>query len=97
MDERIKVDVNNENNIEFIRDSDRATCSFSQGRYISKIKKLAEKHPDECQIVAENVDGSVVAHFPVKWIKINSATRDLTDEDRRILSERAKANLHSND
>ena len=34
--------VNNENVIEFLRGADRATVSFSQGRFISKVKKLAK-------------------------------------------------------
>lgn len=56
----------NENAIEFITDSKRATVTFTQGRYKSRIKKLAESHPEECQIVAENQDGSLCAHIPVE-------------------------------
>lgn len=67
---REDITGNIENTIEFIRDGKVATLSFSQGRYISKIKKLAESHPKECQIVVENRDGSLCAHVPVNWIKI---------------------------
>lgn len=35
-----------------------------------KIRKLAEAHPDEVQIVAENEDGSLLAHVPLGWVKI---------------------------
>lgn len=64
-------DFNNiENCIEFLRDAKRAMVTLTQGRYITKVKKLAEKHPDKCQIVAENRDGSILAHIPVSWIKI---------------------------
>lgn len=91
MDERTKIDVNNENNIEFLRDAKIATCSFSQGRFISKMKKLAEKYPDECQIVAENKDGSIVAHFPVKWVKISKREgRTLTDEEKKVKAEQLR-------
>lgn len=80
-----------ENNIEFIRDHERATCSFTQGRFISKIRKLAEKYPDECQIVAENDDGSIVAHFPVKWIHISRREgRELTEEEKIASAERLR-------
>ena len=84
-----------ENAIEFLRNADRATATFTQGRYITKIKKLAEKYPDECEVVAENKDGSIVAHFPVKWIKINRAQVELTDEQREERAERARKNFHN--
>lgn len=60
-----------ENAIEFVKDGSRATVTFSQGRYKSRIKKLAKKHPEECEIIAENKDGSLLAHVPVAWIRIN--------------------------
>lgn len=78
-----------ENTIEFVRDSKRATVTFSQGRYITRIKKLAESHPEECQIVAMNKDGSICAHIPVKWIRINPSM-NLTEERRERLSEHAR-------
>ena len=59
------------NMIEFIRDSDQATVSFSQGRYITKIKRLVAERPEECEIVAENNDGSICAHVPITWVKIS--------------------------
>lgn len=79
---------NIENNIEFLRNEDRATCSFTQGRFITKMKKLAENFPDECQIVAENKDGSIVAHFPVKWIHISNLSRNLSEEERTQIAQR---------
>lgn len=78
-----------ENVIEFLRDAKTATVTFSQGRYISKIKKLAERFPDEVQIVHENKQ-SIVAHIPVKYIKINRADRELTDEQKKELAERGR-------
>ena len=76
----------NENVVEWIDNSKTATVTFSQGRYINKIKKLAEQHPEECQISYENEDGSIVAHIPVKWVKI-MPPRALTDEQREALRE----------
>lgn len=49
------ISGNIENCIEFTKDSGRATVSFSQGRYISRIKKLAAERPAECRIAAENI------------------------------------------
>lgn len=81
-------EYNQENAIEWIRNSNVATVTFSQGRYITKIKKLAEKYPYDVKITAENSDGSIVAHIPVHYIKISNAKRDLTDEERKAISER---------
>lgn len=69
----------NENCIEWIRDNKRATVTLSQRSMITRIRKLAESNPEECQIVAENQDGSIVAHVPTKWVKI-SPTKKLSDK-----------------
>lgn len=75
--------VNNENVISWIRNAEMATVSFSQGRYVSKIKKLAEKYPDKVQVISENKDGSILAHIPVKAIKISIIEgRELTEEEK---------------
>ena len=84
-----------ENCVEWIRDSDVATVTFCQGRYITKIEKLAERFPDDVQIVHRNYNrggtvSSIVAHIPVSYIKINNSKRNLTDEEREELSKRAK-------
>ncbi len=86
-----EITGNTENMIEFIKDSERATVSFSQGRYKSRIKKLAKERPEECQIVAVNKDGSMCAHILVAWVKV-SPPKQYTDEQRRRMSER----LHGN-
>ena len=76
-----------ENVIEFIENEDRATVTFSQGRYKSRIKRLAAEHPEECQIAAENEDGSLCAHIPVAWVKI-SPLREVSQEQREMARER---------
>lgn len=76
-----------ENVIEFTKDSERASVTFCQGRYKSRIKKLAADRPRECRIVKENADGSLCAHVPVAWIKISPpAVR--TEAQREIARER---------
>ena len=78
-----------ENVIEFLRDEKVATLSFTQKRYITRVRELAKKKPDECKIVHTNSDGSIVAHVPVAWIKINPCM-DLSDEKREELSQRMR-------
>lgn len=84
-----------ENAIEWVRDSDTATVTFSQGRYITKIERLAEKYPDEVQIIHRNYNrggnvSSIVAHIPVKAIKINIIHGRELSEDQ---IERARENF----
>lgn len=76
-----------ESGIEWLRGSDRATCQFIRGRFATRVKRLATKHPKECEIVAENKDGSIVAHIPVTWIKINP-TRELSEEQKKEIRKR---------
>lgn len=83
-----------ENSIEFITNDTTATVTFSQGRYISRIKKLAEKH-GKCEIVEqpETNGGYLLAHIPVDWVKI-TPTRKISDTERARLAEMARNNLH---
>ncbi len=82
-----------ENVIEWVRDQDRATLTLSQRRTITRVRRLAEKHPEECQVVAENPDGSICAYVPVSWIKISPLKK--VSEERRELSRRIMNDLHS--
>ena len=84
-----------ENTIEFSRDAKVATVTLVQGRYKTKIKKLAVSHPEECKILVENKDGSIVARVPVSWIKINPG-RNVSEEEREERAKRAKYNLLNN-
>lgn len=78
-----------ENVIEFIKDEKRATVTFSQRKFKTKIRKLEESHPEECQIVAENKDGSICAHIPVSWVHIYPE-RKLSEEQKEKASERMR-------
>ena len=63
-----------ENLIEWITGSKTATVTFSQKKFINRIKQMAEKHPELAEIVAENEDGSITAHIPVKAIHLTVYT-----------------------
>ena len=83
-------DYSRENVIGWYKGSEIATVTFSQGRYISMIKKLAEKHPDDVKIL-ENTDGTILAYVPVKAIHISIVHRvEMTDEQKKAASERMK-------
>ena len=70
------ADTVQENVLEFYKGSKVATVTLCAKRYINRVKKLAQKFPDEFEVVAENEDGSIVAHIPVKAIKINYTKRE---------------------
>ena len=80
---------NNENCIEFLNNQHRITVSFCMSKWINKVKKLKEEHPDDVKILAENEDGSICARLPIKYLKI-SAPRKVSDEQRQAASERFK-------
>ena len=91
----IFMDGCNENVIEFMTNDIRATLSFSQGRCKSVIRKLAEKHPEDCQIIADNKVGNICAHVPVSWLRI-SPPRQYTEEHRQQMGERLRQNRSEN-
>ena len=78
-----------ENNIEWLNGQQTVTVTLSQGKFINKVKRLAETHED-VEIVAENSDGSICAHLPLRFIKI-SAPRQLTEEQKEQARERLLA------
>lgn len=68
-----------------------ATLSSAEYPVINRMKKLAEKYPDEVQIVAENKDGSICAHVPWKWLKIAPPKSiNMTDEEKAALAARLR-------
>lgn len=70
-----------ENAIEFLNNQKVATVTLSQGRFISRVRKLAKNFPDEVQIVAENKDGSIMVHMPTSYIRINRIKRTICDKE----------------
>ena len=86
--ERTNFNSNVENVLEFIRDSKTMTVTLSQGRFITKVRELAEKFPDEVEIVAENSDGTIVAHMPVSALHLSIIRKNITEEQRKAATER---------
>ncbi len=97
LEEIIKPDPsdNIENGIEFIKDAETAVAQFSQGRFKTRIKRLAAKHPEECQILAENPDGTLLAHIPVEWVKI-IPPRQLSEGEKQKRADAIRKNIFQN-
>ena len=78
-------DNNNENCIEFLSGERSAVVSFTNRKHINRIKKLYEERKDDFKYFHENTDGSICAKLPLKWIKINSGSKN-----RRVMTEEQK-------
>lgn len=76
-----------ENLIEWITGSDTATVTFSQKKYINRVRRLLQKCPWAGEIVAENEDGSITAHISLRAVHItlfgakNAAPDAIGDDD----------------
>lgn len=73
--------------------SDRAFLSTDERWLITRIGKLAEKHPDSVNIIRHphQNDGCLYCEIPSKWVKITPPkTIELTDEQRAERAERMR-------
>ena len=81
-----------ENTIGFIDGDDWIYCELQSRRYINKIKKLQEKHPDDIVIISESIDGGLSVRLNTERFKFNTPTakRNMSDEFKQQASERFK-------
>ena len=90
----VEPNMSGENVIEFLRYDEMAMLTLCKQKYIRKIRKLAKERSEQCQIMAENLDGTIIARVPVSWIKINPG-KILTDEQREQARVNAINNFHA--
>lgn len=72
---------------------DCATFSSSERKWINKILKYAESHPNDVRISCYPEDnfGELVAYIPKNWLKISPPrTVNYTEEQRAAMAERMK-------
>lgn len=81
------MEKNIENCVEWLTGDEKIGVSFTQKKYINKIKKLYEKHKDSFSYFIENADGSICAEVPIEWLKI-SPKRAVSEEQREAARER---------
>ena len=72
-----------ENVIEWINGQDTIAVTLHQGRYITKVEKLAKKFPKQVKILARNTDGSIFAKLPLKALRLNLSTKSEMSEEQR--------------
>lgn len=77
--------------IYWIKGENKASITLPSASSLGrKILRLAESHPGEVKIDKINDDDSIMAHVPVKYIKV-SPPRNLTEEQRAAAKERLLA------
>ena len=84
-----------ENVIEFLNGQKRTIVTLSQGRYKTKVEKLAKERPDECKILARNPDGTILAHVPTSRVKISPPRKVEMSEDRKEELRKQLANARN--
>lgn len=66
------------------------TATLSSARkWRNRILELSKEHPEECEIVHTNKDGSIVAHFPCSYLHIYRP-RELSEETKEKYRENLK-------
>ena len=90
------MELNNENCIEWLSGQHNIVCSISQKKYITKIKKLAEKYPKKVKIKF-NKDGTICAKLPIKALKLSIIERELSEEQRKEMSRKFKERMYKED
>lgn len=59
-----------ENVIEWYTGEDTVTATFSQKKFINRMRRMSQTHGKLVVITHENPDGSIVCKFPLKAIHI---------------------------
>jgi hypothetical protein len=59
-----------ENVIEWYTGDDTCTATFTQKKFINRIRRLSETHGKRVKIVAENADGSITCKFPLRAVHL---------------------------
>ena len=73
-------------------DSETAYFSSDERKWIGRVRKLKEKHPDDIEIIAEpeDNDGCIYCKVPVKLFDLRYRGRNLSEEQRQASAERMR-------
>lgn len=90
--------ANNENAIEWLQGNDRITVTLSDQHFWAVVRRLAKKHPDKVEILAQPKDngGYMYARLPLAFLQIRDtgSRPEATDEQRefaRKIAEKGRA------
>lgn len=76
--------------IEWIVGQRTCTVTLWTGRLQNRVLSLCKKYPGQAKILAvpEQNGGFLYARIPLRWLKINSPTREMTEEEKEAARER---------
>ena len=72
---------------------DKGYFSSNERRWINRIQRLSEEHPNECVILKapENNHGFIYARMPTSWLKVKPPKKiEMSDEQRAALADRMR-------
>ena len=80
----------------FIKGEKIASVTAAAGtKWNRRLRDWADEFPDKVQIIAVNEDGSVFAHFPSKFVKLERPVerkgREMTEDEKMAAAERLRA------
>lgn len=83
--------------VEYIDLDKHATFCSSEKKWINKIIRLHQAHPEEVEIICvpEENEGVILAHIPKSWLKISPPKKmNLTEEQKAERAERMRKALN---
>lgn len=72
---------------------DKGFFSSDERRFITRVRRLQEKYPEQVRIIKEpeDNDGCIYAELPKEWFRIQPPIkRNLSDEQRQEIADRLK-------
>ena len=72
-------------------DKEHGYFSSDERKFITKVRKLKEKYPEQVRIIKEpeDNDGCIYCELPVAWFTVRVPKKmNLTEEQRKKISER---------
>ena len=77
--------------VEFYGDANYLSWYSSETKYINKMRKLLQEHPNEVKVISDD-DYGMMVHVPKKWFKAPNVprTRVLTEEQKQQAAYRLK-------
>ena len=79
-------------------DKEHGYFSSDERRFITKVRKLKEKYPEQVRIIAEpeTNDGCIYAEMPTAWLKIQPPVKRVLTEEQREANRVRMQQMHRN-
>jgi len=84
-----------DNAIEFLTGEEVATVTATQKRLKNRLQRLKKERPNEIDMII-NKDGSICAHIPVRWVRIQP-NHVMSEEEQAERAEIARRTIARRD